>query len=111
MSYDRLEKTEAVDAIPCSIENALKVIGNKWSFFILKELYEGTRRYSELNRSIAGASPKALTNTLRHLEEQGVIIREVYPTVPVTVEYSLTDKGVAFHSVLHEMKKWGAIWC
>lgn len=116
MHMDRAEakneqSREQIMEIPCSIEKALDVIGGKWSFLVLKELYDGTRRYSELHRSVASASPKALTNTLRHLEEKGVIERKVYPTVPVTVEYSLTDKGVAFHDVLREMKRWGAEWC
>lgn len=111
MESSRSSQLNSVDTIPCSIEQALDVIGGKWSFLVLKELYDGTRRFSELQRSVTGASPKSLTNTLRHLEQMGVILREVYPTVPVTVEYSLTEKGVDFHSVLHEMKRWGAQWC
>jgi len=110
---ENTETTEMVPVktVPCSIEKALDVIGGKWSFFVLKELYDDTCRFSELQRRVAGVSPKGLTNTLRHLEERGVILREVYPTVPVTVEYSLTEKGIAFHAVLHEMKRWGAEWC
>lgn len=113
MTMERAEAKRRNDTltIPCSIEKALDVIGTKWSFLVLKELYDGTRRFSELQRSVTGASPKALTNTLRHLEQRGVIRREVFPTVPVTVEYSLTQKGLAFHDVLHEMKRWGAEWC
>ncbi|WAH39940.1 helix-turn-helix transcriptional regulator [Alicyclobacillus fastidiosus] len=113
MTMERAEanRVSSVETVPCSIEKALDVIGGKWSFLVLKELYDGTRRFSELQRSVIEASPKALTNTLRHLEQRGVISRRVFPTVPVTVEYSLTEKGVAFHSVLHEMKRWGAEWC
>ncbi|MCL6626317.1 winged helix-turn-helix transcriptional regulator [Alicyclobacillus shizuokensis] len=99
-----------IDSIPCSIEKALTIIGGKWSFLVLKELYTGTKRFSELQRALPGVSPKALTDTLRHLESHGILERKVYPTVPVTVEYTLTEKGNDFHGVLREMKRWGAKW-
>lgn len=101
---------DAIVRPECSIEKALGVLGNKWSFLVLRELYKGKRRFSELQRELHGVSPKSLTDTLRHLEANGVIERRVFPTVPVTVEYSLTDKGSAFHVVLKEMKRWGAEW-
>ncbi|RIV19660.1 transcriptional regulator [Alicyclobacillaceae bacterium I2511] len=96
--------------IECSIEKAWNILGNKWAFFVLRELYEGTRRFSELQRAMHGISPKSLTDTLRHLERHGVVYREVFPTVPVTVQYSVTHKGEAFHVVIKEMKRWGAQW-
>lgn len=96
--------------IECSIEKALNVIGGKWSFLILKQLFEGTKRFGEIQKSIPKISPKALTDTLRHLEENEVVIRKVTPTVPVTVEYSLTEKGQALHKILKEMKIWGSQW-
>ncbi|EPZ52931.1 MULTISPECIES: winged helix-turn-helix transcriptional regulator [Alicyclobacillus] len=104
------EQHPDLESIPCSIETALNIIGGKWSFLVLKELYSGTKRYSELQRALPKVSPKALSNTLRHLESNGVVERTVYPTVPVTVEYSLTEKGIDFHSVLVAMKHWGAKW-
>ncbi|WP_407268551.1 winged helix-turn-helix transcriptional regulator [Radiobacillus sp. PE A8.2] len=99
-----------MQVIPCSIEKVLDIIGNKWSFLVLRELYPGTKRFNELRRSIDGISPNALTNTLKHLENKGMINRNAIPTVPVTVEYSVTEKGESFHKVLKEMKKWGAEW-
>lgn len=96
--------------IECSIEKALTIIGGKWSFLVLKELFEGTKRFGELQKTIQKISPKALTDTLRHLEDHQIVTRTVYPTVPVTVEYALTEKGQAFHPILKEMKKWGAYW-
>ena len=96
--------------IACSIEKTLSVVGGKWSFLVLRELFCGKKRFGELQRSISGISPKALTDTLRHLEEQGVLEREAYPTVPVTVEYSLTPKGEDLHQILKEMKLWAARW-
>lgn len=94
----------------CSIEKTLEIIGNKWSFLVLRELYDGTKRFNELRRSIEGISPNALTSTLKHLEKKEVVKRKAIPTVPVTVEYSLTEKGQSFNSVLKEMKKWAREW-
>lgn len=96
--------------VPCSIEKVLDIIGSKWSFLVLKELYEEKKRFNQLRRAINGISPNALTTTLKHLEKKKIVIRTVIPTVPVTVEYSLTEKGKSFHSVLYEMKKWAAEW-
>jgi DNA-binding HxlR family transcriptional regulator len=96
--------------IACSIEKTLSVIGGKWSFLVLRELFGGVKRFGELQRSICSISPKALTDTLRHLEDQGVLEREAFATVPVTVEYRLTPKGEDLHRILKEMKLWAAKW-
>ncbi|PYI53913.1 transcriptional regulator [Paenibacillus flagellatus] len=96
--------------IECSIEKTLDVIGGKWAFLVLRELFCGTKRFGELQRSIHNVSPTALTNTLRHLEEKGVLERRVYPTVPVTVEYTLTPKGQDLHPIIKGMKLWAAKW-
>ncbi|WP_163538438.1 helix-turn-helix domain-containing protein [Gracilibacillus sp. YIM 98692] len=96
--------------VECSIEKALNIIGGKWSFLVLRELFEGTKRFGELQKKIHNISPKALTDTLRHLERNEIVIRKAYPTVPVTVEYSLTEKGHALHKIIKEMKLWGAQW-
>lgn len=98
------------ETIECSIEKTLNVIGGKWSFLVLRELFCGTKRFGELQRAISGISPKALTDTLRHLEEQGVLERHAFATVPVTVEYRLTPKGHDLHQILKEMKLWAAKW-
>lgn len=96
--------------IACNIEQTLNVIGGKWSFLVIRELFNGKKRFGELQRNIKGVSPKALTDTLRHLEEKRVLDREAFPTVPVTVEYSLTPKGEDLHQILKEMKLWAAKW-
>lgn len=96
--------------IECSIEKTLDAIGGKWSFLVLRELFGGTKRFGELQKRIKAISPKSLTETLRHLEEQGVLERTAYPTVPVTVEYTLTPKGQDLHQILKAMKLWAAKW-
>ena len=92
-----------------SIRGVMDVFGGKWSFLVLEQLHLGTMRFHELSKALL-ISTKSLTDTLRHLETCGIIKREVKPTVPVTVEYSLTDKGRAFDEVLLAMKKWGNDW-
>ena len=92
-----------------SVRRVMDVFGGKWAFLVLEQLHVGTMRFGDLRRSL-GASTKSLTDTLRHLEEHGIISRRAYPTVPVTVEYSLTEKGRSFDSVLLAMKDWGRAW-
>lgn len=96
--------------IECNVEKTLEVLSGKWAFLVLRELFDGTKRFGELQRNIADVSPRALTSTLRHLEEHGVLERQVFPTVPVTVEYTLTPKGADLHQILKEMKLWSAKW-
>ncbi|WP_424767488.1 winged helix-turn-helix transcriptional regulator [Paenibacillus sp. sgz302251] len=96
--------------IECNIEKTLDVLGGKWAFLVLRELFCGTKRFGELARLIPSVSPRALTSTLRHLEDKGVLERSVFPTVPVTVEYTLTPKGEDLHQILKEMKLWSARW-
>lgn len=94
-----------------SIHQATQVLGGKWSFLVLGQLfYNGPQRFNQLRRSLNSISTKSLTDTLRHLEQNGIINRNVFPTVPVTVEYSLTDKGKDFKNVLAEMRTWGGKW-
>lgn len=115
---EQLKQRQSSSSIPvkpvhieCSIEKALDVIGGKWSFLVIRELFGGTKRFGELQRKIKSVSPKSLTDTLRHLEDNGVLERTAYPTVPVTVEYKLTPKGKDLHRMLKEMKLWAAKWC
>ncbi|MBM7570742.1 winged helix-turn-helix transcriptional regulator [Aquibacillus albus] len=110
MGEQSIENQDSELVVECSIEKVLDVIGSKWSFLILRELFCGVKRFSELQRAIQGVSPKALTDALRHLEKHDIVIRTVYPTVPVKVEYSLTEKGQDLHTIIKEMKYWGAKW-
>lgn len=101
---------ETYDAVCLrSIKRVMDVFGGKWSFLVLEQLHIGTMRFGELSRAM-DVSTKSLTDTLRHLEENGIVLREVEPTVPVTVRYSLTEKGRAFDAVLLAMKQWGNDW-
>ena len=96
--------------VECSIEKALNVLDGKWTFLILRDLFEGTKRFGELRKSLHGVSPKTLSERLKELENKGIVKRTVYPTIPPTVEYSLTEKGKSLKPIIKEMKMWGAKW-
>ncbi|WP_330404478.1 winged helix-turn-helix transcriptional regulator [Vallitalea okinawensis] len=96
--------------IECSIEKALDVLNGKWTFLIIRDLFEGKKRFGELRKSLVGISPKTLSVRLKELESKGIIERTAYPTIPPTVEYSLTEKGKSLKKIIKEMKLWGAIW-
>ncbi|QNJ04579.1 helix-turn-helix domain-containing protein [Synechococcus sp. PROS-U-1] len=88
-------------------ELALKVIQGRWKLLILRELVDGIRRFSDLQRALEGVSQKVLTAQLRDLETDGVVHRTVHPEVPPRVEYALTDLGVALLPVLDGLHAWG----
>ncbi|MEE3401297.1 MAG: helix-turn-helix domain-containing protein [Methanomethylophilus sp.] len=82
-------------------------MGSKWKVLILRDLMTGTKRFSELKRSVTGVSQKVLTQSLRSLEDDGLITRKVYAEVPPRVEYSMTDLGALLHPVLDALAVWG----
>ena len=96
--------------LECSIEKALDVLEGKWTFLIIRDLSEGTKRFGELRKSLAGVSPKTLSVRLKELEAKNVIKRTAFATVPPTVEYSLTEKGLSLMPIIIAMKLWGAKW-
>ena len=94
----------------CPVEATINLICNKWKVLIMRELFEGTKRFGILFRSgcLAGISQKMLTQQLRQLEEDGIVVRTVYPEVPSRVEYSLTDLGRSLKPILDAMDTWGS---
>ena len=92
----------------CKVEDALGILVGKWKPIILLHLLQnGTKRFSELKRSIPGITQKMLTNQLRELEEEDIIQRVVYPQVPPKVEYSMTEYGRSLEPILEAMHEWG----
>ncbi|NIK68401.1 MULTISPECIES: helix-turn-helix domain-containing protein [unclassified Paenibacillus] len=92
----------------CKVEPALEVITGRWKIPILYMLFQGTKRFSELQKGIPNITKKMLTTQLRELEEHHIIQREVYPVVPPKVEYSLTDYGHTLEPLLTFMHQWGS---
>jgi DNA-binding HxlR family transcriptional regulator len=90
------------------IRQVLDLIADKWTALIILGLSRGTKRYSELHREIGGVSQKMLTQTLRSLENSGLIQRKVYPVVPPMVEYSLTPLGKTLVPPLKTLCDWAS---
>lgn len=90
----------------CPSRQLLDSISDKWVALILSALGEGPQRYSDLSRRLAGVSQKMLTQTLRKLERDGMISREVTPSVPVRVDYELTPLGASLNQVMAQFKQW-----
>lgn len=91
----------------CPIEITLSYISGKWKVLIMKELIIEQLRFGELKRRLPNVSAKVLTQQLKELEADGILIRTVYAEVPARVEYSLSDMGVSMLKILKEMAKWG----
>ncbi len=91
----------------CPVETTLMLISDKWKVLILRDLMPGTKRFSELKKSIGHVSQKVLTAQLRDMEEKGLVDRKVYAEVPPRVEYTLTDVGYSLKPVLDSLWAWG----
>ncbi len=91
----------------CPTRVVLDRIGDKWTVLVISSLAVSTLRFSQLRTQIGGVAPKVLTQTLRALERDGIVVRTVFAEVPPRVEYSLTEYGCPLAQVLDAMKAWG----
>lgn len=105
-----LTKTNHIDEIVCPIARTAEIIGGKWTLLIIRDLASGVKRFNQLERSLHGISPKTLSERLRSLEEEGIIIRQTFSEVPPRVEYSLTTKGQDLCTVVESMRSYGKRW-
>ncbi|HBE68488.1 MAG TPA: transcriptional regulator [Planctomycetaceae bacterium] len=92
---------------PCPVTLCRKAIGGKWKPVIIYCLHHGIDRFGELRRHIDGISKQMLTKQLRELEEDELVLREVFAEVPPRVEYTLSERGKSVLPVIRAMKKWG----
>ena len=90
----------------CPVRGILDKLGDKWSMLIVLELSGGKLRFSELRRAIPDISQKMLTQTLRDLQRDGLVAREVFPTVPPSVEYRLTEVGASLLDPFGHLVAW-----
>jgi len=91
----------------CPVATTVQLIGSKWKLLILRNLMVRPWRFNELKKSLGGISPKVLTDSLRALEADRIVVRTVFPEVPPRVEYSLSETGESLRPVLKSMEKWG----
>jgi DNA-binding HxlR family transcriptional regulator len=94
----------------CPVLRTADIISGKWTLLILRDLADGINRFSILERSLTGISPKTLSERLKSLEKAGIITRKSYAEVPPRVEYSLTDMGLDLIPLIEHMREYGAKW-
>lgn len=99
--------TVCADEDACPVARSVAILDGRWTMLIIRDLLRGTRRFSELRASLAGISPKTLTDRLRSLEEHGVVERRYHAEIPPRVEYSLTARGAALEPVIASLAAWG----
>ncbi|TXK76769.1 helix-turn-helix domain-containing protein [Paenibacillus sp. N3.4] len=92
------------------LEICLKVIGGKWKSLILYHLHFGPKRTNELQKLVINITQKMLIQSLRELENDGIVRRTMYNQVPPKVEYSLTELGVSLHPILVTLAEWGGMY-
>lgn len=91
----------------CPVATTVALIGSKWKLLIMRNLLVRPWRFNELKKSLDGISQKVLTDALRAMEADGIIVRTVYPEVPSRVEYSLSELGESMRPILKSMEIWG----
>jgi len=99
----------AVDST-CPVCRTAEIVCGKWTLLLVRELADGHSRFCELERSLAGISPRTLSLRLRALEEQAIVERHTFPEVPPRVEYALTEKGRALLPIIDDMRTYGESW-
>jgi DNA-binding HxlR family transcriptional regulator len=94
----------------CPVCRTAEVVCGKWTLLLVRDLAAGCSRFCELERSLAGISPRTLSLRLRALEDEGIVARHTYAEVPPRVEYALTDKGRALLPIIDQMRAYGEQW-
>jgi DNA-binding HxlR family transcriptional regulator len=94
----------------CPVCRTADIVCGKWTLLLVRDLAEGCSRFCELERSLAGISPRTLSLRLRALEEEGIVERQTFAEVPPRVEYSLTPKGEALIPIIEGMRDYGERW-
>lgn len=99
-----------MDGRACGVAEAAKILGDKWTLLLLRDLAQGSRRFKDLERSVDGISPTMLAGRLRELERQGLLTRTTYNEIPPRVEYHLTDKGTEALPIVEALRAYGNRW-
>ena len=94
----------------CPVLKTADIIAGKWTLLILRDLSQGINRFSALERSLTGISPKTLSERLKSLEKAGIVTRTSYAEVPPRVEYELTERGIDLIPLIDHMREYGSKW-
>lgn len=91
----------------CPVATTVQLIGSKWKILLIRNLMGRPWRFNELKKDLDGISQKVLTDSLRSMEEDGIVTRTVYPEVPPRVEYALSELGESMRPIIKAMEIWG----
>ena len=94
----------------CPVATTVQLVGSKWKLLILRNLMVRPWRFNELKKDLDGISQKVLTESLRSMEEDGIVTRTVYAEVPPRVEYALSEVGESMRPVINAMAEWGNLY-
>jgi DNA-binding HxlR family transcriptional regulator len=94
----------------CPVITSARILAKEWCVVIVDRLFSGPKRFSELQRSVNGIAPKVLSEALKHLEHEGIIVRNVENTYPVRITYELTPKGAELQKMVKELSRWAEKW-
>ncbi len=94
----------------CPVCRTAEIVCGKWTLLLVRELAAGTSRFCELERALAGISPRTLSLRLRALEDEAIVERQTFAEVPPRVEYALTEKGRALLPIIDDMREYGSAW-
>ncbi len=109
-SADGHQPAETMCDETCPVRRTARILDGKWTTLIVRDLLGGKKRYSELQRSLHGISPRLLAARLRLLEQNRMVTRTIFPTVPPTTEYELTGLGRGLGGVIEAMARFGTDW-
>ena len=104
------EGNVTVDASVCPIVATMKMLGNQWNMIAIRYLHDEPMKYNQFRRAMGNVSSKTLSRSLKHLVDEQIVERNVLETSPISVQYSLTERGRELSDALYEMKSWGQKW-
>src|SRR5436305_2796354 len=105
-----MRDSATVSPVCTRFHKAIELIGSRWTGAILQTLLQGKSRYASIKASVPEITDRMLSERLRSLETEGLVLRAVVPESPVRVEYELTRKGRELHRALHEIATWAETW-
>ncbi|WP_340007359.1 helix-turn-helix domain-containing protein [Paenibacillus sp. FSL K6-0276] len=99
---------KSTDLCP-QLQKSMDIIGRRWTGLIIYQLLQGPQRFNVIEAALP-ISGRLLSERLKELELEGIVLREVFPETPVRIQYSLTDKGLALETVIQDLQRWSKIW-
>jgi DNA-binding HxlR family transcriptional regulator len=110
MSSETRTSDHQLSAFCPNYHRAIELIGRRWTGAILRAMLSGAARFSDIAAAVPGLSARLLSERLKELEAEGIVIRTVVPSTPVRVDYALTEKGQALHDVIVAVSNWAERW-